>query len=52
MNAWMLIWQVCLLTALTGFAIFTVVVSIGGVLDILKLFRRLEESRQGGKTDD
>lgn len=40
---WLLLWQVVLITSLVLFAISAVITTIGGALDIRKLFRRLRE---------
>ncbi len=43
MNAWISFWSAFLFVTLAAFAVMSIVVAIGGALDIRKLFRRLNE---------
>ncbi|MCA9144823.1 MAG: hypothetical protein H6821_12360 [Planctomycetaceae bacterium] len=43
--SWMLLWKVVLLVTIGCFSIMTIVVTIGGALDIRRLFERLKEDR-------
>ena len=45
--SWMLVWKIVLLLAIVCFTIMTVVVTIGGALDIRRLFQQLrDDSRE------
>ncbi|MGE0529240.1 MAG: hypothetical protein AB7P49_19455 [Bdellovibrionales bacterium] len=52
MNFWMLLWQITLVISLVAFSLLSVVVTIGGALDIFKLFRRLKELHSQGDPED
>ncbi|MCA9119403.1 MAG: hypothetical protein H6822_05810 [Planctomycetaceae bacterium] len=44
--SWMLLWKIVLFVAVACFAIMTVVVTIGGALDVRRLFNKLEEEQR------
>ncbi|MBC8354665.1 MAG: hypothetical protein H8E66_21925 [Planctomycetes bacterium] len=41
--SWMLLWKVVLLLSIGCFALMAVIVTIGGAVDVRRLFRRLRE---------
>ena len=43
---WRFLWEVCLVGALSLFAIMSIVVTIGGAKDIRRLLRRLEKTNK------
>ena len=51
MNNWIIVWQVCLTAALTGFAILAGVVTIGGARDIRRLLQKLGEDAAESSVD-
>jgi hypothetical protein len=54
MNAWILLWAAVLLVALTLFSCLTVAVTIGGFLDIRKMFRQITRQHEveGSRSTD
>ena len=42
---WQLIWQMCLIASIGIFALMSIVVTIGGALDIRRMLKRLEKMK-------
>lgn len=41
--SWMMLWKISLIVSIACFAVMAVIVSIGGALDVRRLFQRLRD---------
>lgn len=51
-ESWSLVWKIVFIIGVGMFAILTVLVTVGGAIDVGKLIRRLKSDAEGSQTSE